>query len=100
MSEMVERIARAIWSKDELMELDGESWDDCPMKDMLREQARAAIEAMRECTKAMEAAGETKIGRGPMSALVLSDPAEIWQAMLDAALDPLPSIERLAVDHG
>lgn len=43
--------------------------------------ARAAIEAMRETTAEMEIAGDRE--------LVVNAPA-VWEAMIDAALKPLP----------
>jgi len=73
MSEMVERVARALsgW-------LHGSpSWESCfPM-------ARAAIEAMREPTEAMVWAG--RADHLTVDGEEWSKP--IWQAMIDAALE-------------
>lgn len=60
-SEMVERVARAIWDK---------------CNDGYRDQARAAIAAMREPTEVMMRA----------TPLPASDNRRIYQAVIDAAL--------------
>lgn len=73
MSEMIERVAKA---------LGGGDWDSCPNdRPRWREDARAAIEAMREPTEEMiEAANECEASW-----------KSIWPAMLDAATE---------ADHG
>lgn len=77
MSEMVERVAKAIWDSPLFFGLitdekrrDG-SWHDCTAL------ARAAIEAMREPTDEMVLASE---------AIDAVYPSEHWRAMIDAAL--------------
>lgn len=71
MSEMVERVARAIRDG---MPLEP-TWEDW------QEQAREAIAAMREPTEAMNLAGWLSPMSPPMS-----PPKWCWQAMIDAAL--------------
>lgn len=75
MSEMVERVARAMFEADR-----GGSWDDVRenSKAMWRSFARAAIEAMREPTEAM-------INVGWRS---MNDERLPWEVMIDAALKP------------
>lgn len=78
MSEMVERVARAIYFRGD--DQGDTAWHHCQLwhRDVAREQARAAIEAMREPTEAMVKAayGRERTGteRGN------------WRAMIDAAL--------------
>ena len=67
MSEMVERVAKALAG---LSDMDSE-WQ------LFSDQARAAIEAMREPTKAMVEVGDIEL---PVSSYV------VWQDMIDAAL--------------
>lgn len=78
MSEMVERVAGAIY----------DAAGDCDQEMNLaaaRALARAAIAAMREPTEAMKAAGGfAYMERGGMNARDGSD--DIWRAMIDAAL--------------
>ena len=76
MSEMVERVARAIWTM-RAESFPHDSFDDLPEheKKMARIYARHAIEAMREPTEPMNEAG---------SGFVQSEFA--WEAMIDAAL--------------
>lgn len=73
MSEMVERVARAISKADEN---DGSivTWVS------YRRTARAAIEAMREPTESMMEAGEKHIREGRFSSVN-------WKRMIDAALN-------------
>lgn len=80
MSEMVERVARAISPK---------TWDDPVCGGLAKEAARAAIEAMREPTEAMMKAGEAcdemwdEFTATPKHAAS----CEVhWQAMITAAL--------------
>ena len=75
MSEMIERVARAIWKKADEQYLGTEKMEDC---DAI---ARAAIEAMREPTMEMIAAGAHGSGED-------SDRVAIgaWKEMIDAAL--------------
>lgn len=77
MSEMVERVARAMYAHDSYKE--GEpAWEDHSeqFRVVQRARARVAIEAMREPTEEMYQAGW---GRG-------GTPDVIWPAMIDAAL--------------
>jgi hypothetical protein len=81
MSEMIERVARAL---DECH--DPSSWHpyDFWDHDFALELARAAIEAMREPTDAMKQAGDDFSGN-----LAITHDASgegTWQAMIDAAL--------------
>lgn len=76
MSEMVEQVAKAIWELWSNIDgvYDQPAWADLKEKDKCLDLARAAIEAMREPTKAMRLLGNDR---------------EIWRAMIDAALrDP------------
>jgi len=73
--EMVERVARAILKEERNLDLELSS--DITKQSYCR-YARAAIEAMREPTEAMLAAGDKK--QDFYSGF-------IWQAMIDAALD-------------
>lgn len=70
MSEMVERVAKAIMAR----------FND-PLPFHAEELARAAIEAMREPTNAMERAGDEygRFTNGPSACVV-------WEAMIDEAL--------------
>ena len=78
MSEMVERVARAISGGD----------DPANVLEIHRHRAKLAIEAMREPTEAMVDAGRNE----PVShswgsgGEFITDPDEVWQAMIDAAL--------------
>lgn len=77
MSEMVERVARAISA--EHIRLDGMTWEQCHPKyqEDRRRMARAAIAAMREPTQAM-ILGDNKHDD--------YDPKYVWQLMIDEAL--------------
>lgn len=77
-NELVERVARAIYDLDKI---GVREWEDAPIS--TREDclacARAAIEAMREPTEAMQAAGaHRRENRKPV--------AEIWRTMIGEAL--------------
>jgi hypothetical protein len=78
MSEMVERVAKAIslgeWS-------DSEHWQCRAEREVWMERARAAIEEMRSPTHAMEDAGWAHMGTAPFS---------VFSAMVDKALATLP----------
>lgn len=86
MSEMVERVARAI-----AVAGNGGTWDDWyseDQKEFHRRRARAAIEAMREPTKAMVKAGT--ISWDPMDGSPIRpmfDPKRPYEAMIDTALN-------------
>lgn len=85
MSEMIERVAKAIWDNSEkwVMNL-GKQWEDVPDYDLqkkaIRVQARAAIEAMREPTAEMVDEGYCEAGGTD----VQTD--EVWRHMINAAL--------------
>lgn len=97
MAEMVERVARAI-AKGNGAIWGGPRGEDDPDFDLMRifylSMARAAIEAMREPTKAMSEAGvEAEIpgaqyGDGTFreSSVDEKDVPVIWRSMIDAAL--------------
>lgn len=82
MSEMIERVAQAI-----ALAGNGGTWDDWyndEQREFHRKRARAAIEAMREPTNAMEDAADDCDG-----GTVYDDRASgntHWAAMIDAAL--------------
>ena len=87
MSEMIERVAKAIW------EAKGSSQD---VEAAFHEMARAAIAAMREPTKHMLAKGETAVDNNIDSTSDTEGSYDIinrmgaaagsWRAMIDAAL--------------
>ena len=85
MTEMIERVARAIYAQ--MDQSSSDPWDEAllrvekygvtpPMVRMAREYARAAIEAMREPTPAM-------IEAGRRNSLTLE---QSWKQMIDEAL--------------
>ena len=79
MSEMVERVAAAIFCS----HIGGNGWPEgLPenAKDYWRKEARAAIEAMREPTEAMI----DKTWREQVADS--GDPDGVWRVMIDAAL--------------
>jgi len=81
MPEMIERVARAICNSAEADDYDALT-DNGVVKGMYRQQARAAIEAMRPTTKAM------RLAMCPMNGAdyVVGDPGDVWSAAIDAAL--------------
>lgn len=84
MTDMIERVARAIF--DEGMKPSSNSEND---KDLIFRFARAAIAAMRECTPEMLDAGSAAhpVG-GYRRETLLNDIIECeWRAMVDAALE-------------
>jgi hypothetical protein len=87
MSEMVERVARAICSSTG-RDPDSPFRDhhgrplDFPEWKRWSAEARAAIEAMRETTPEMRQAGV--LGAG--AHYIIGDPNRVWGAMIDAAL--------------
>lgn len=99
MSEMIERVAEAIWQSESVRADRGPrrvSWADAgpPTWDKYRPLARAAIEAMRKPTEEMvslgarELAGEDKWNRpGDLPReYIRIDAGEVYDAMLDEAL--------------
>jgi len=96
MNEMIERIARAIWNQRRAsvaeLGIDLEEWGDggIPRANKVFEEARAAIEAMREPTEAMLKASDSIMGGGWQNS---HSDAETWDAMIDAALT-IPSTNK------
>lgn len=84
MSEMVERVATAIWAL--YRHTDCNEYDQLAphAKHTADEMARAAIEAMREPTADMVDAGRDV---GPDAPYGLSETIKRWEAMINAALD-------------
>lgn len=79
MSEMIERVARAIVGEMEDQQLGSESpWHDPEFRDNAFRCARAAIAALREPTEAMRVAGVRLIDTD-------EDLIEAWRAMVDVA---------------
>lgn len=81
--EMVERVARRLWHLKY-----GTNWDDYheDARAEFRQQARAAIEAMREPTETMIAAAWTErssLDEAPTPGATFK---LLWQAMIDEAL--------------
>ncbi len=70
---MVEQVAEAIWVSR------GLNWREAPqtLQELAREEARAAIRAMREPSDVMVDAGQHECGHAP---------SVIWRAMINAAL--------------
>lgn len=93
MSEMIERVARAIYASDEFAN-EKPTWDEIAefipeanVHEMYRNMACAAIEAMREPTEEMKVAGTSKeYGPSPGYSLDAYDAEDVWRLMIDAAL--------------
>lgn len=100
MSEMIEKIARAICDAGRE---DDPQFDlmSAQVKESYRHEARAAIEAMREPSKAMVEAGDTALenvtdsdwdsgadgnGHNSHEWIISGAQTEIYQAMIDSAL--------------
>lgn len=81
MSEMVERVAEAIYIADS-----GKGWDqqNSWLHEMYFKKARAAIEAMREPTEAMKCDGDVR--PWDWSCQTCGGPKEHWYRMIDEAL--------------
>lgn len=78
MSDMVERVARAMFPL--VPNCRGRSFEDHPMRYNLMDKARAAIKAMRDPTDQMvRAARKDHEGEHFL-------PVSLWQSMVDAAL--------------
>ena len=79
--EMVERVARAIHSKG-IYPPELRTWEDAEdwLKNLARDEARAAIEEMRRPTDAMIVAGVHSAGEWTCSGV------PVWEAMIDEAL--------------
>ena len=80
MSEMVERVAKAIYALQF-----GKPWAGNFSQDDARVCARTAIEAMRQPTEEMEIEGLNANPRGP-SVYPDYDAKRIWSSMIDVAL--------------
>ena len=90
-TEMVERVARKLWAVRvrRMLQRDGivlEEWGDgsVPRQNGVYEEAKAAIEEMREPTSSMCDAGVI----GTKADVSFFDVAETYSAMIDAALSP------------
>lgn len=88
-SEMVEKVAKAIYLKRNGQGARPWSLLTKAHRTPYLDDARAAIEAMREPTEAMESAGWDSYDRNDG----WSGPQYCWQAMVDAALSPSPAGE-------
>jgi len=89
MSEMIERVARAIYAVSEA-DID---WTEetYQAKNIVREEARAAIEAMRLPTTSMIISAtrfENRLGEGRVEVNYGVVAMDIWPKMIDAALNP------------
>jgi len=82
MSEMIERMAQALWAARDKPE------PYATHADVLRREARAVVAAMREPTAAMIQAGGNAVYAegGPATAASDDQAAAAWRAMIDAAL--------------
>jgi hypothetical protein len=84
MSEMIEQVAKAMWDvRRAHANKDGiflEFWGDgtVPKANGIMEEARAAINAMREPTEVMQKAAREQTGQQSY--------ADVWRAMIDEAL--------------
>ena len=90
MSEMVERVARAMASKLSEQQLGSDPpWHDPEFRQNAIEVARAAIEAMREPTNEMICAADnlsSEISTADDRISVPASPEMTWPAMIDEAL--------------
>lgn len=81
MSEMIERVARALCESAKMNPDDAfggwRHWTD---------EARAAIRAMRECTERMRLEGESMATFGIGRAIDDEAVPRVWRGMIDAAL--------------
>ena len=89
MSEMIERVARALCNRLESVSSDdGNTLDDW-MKghgDYYRSLAKAAIEVLREPTPKMKSLGAKSIGKSMGIENHTERSNQCWQAMIDEAL--------------
>lgn len=88
MSEMIDRVARAIAAREAEIMVGA---DPTHQSADPRALARAAIEAMREPTDAMTYSGSWAVGPGG-SAAKKAELAKAYRAMIDAALSPEPAL--------
>jgi CHASE3 domain sensor protein len=82
MSELIDRVARAIYEASPTRADGGFSAAPQDVQERVRAQARAALEAMREPSRAMVTAGEELAVRQ-----VAIDEAALWRTMMAAALE-------------
>jgi hypothetical protein len=93
MSDLIDKVALAIWQEREkcfparVQRMKPDDWDKANGAwDFVRNEARAAIDAMREPTPGMRAAG--KLASCADDVYLTADEASgIWVAMIDAALN-------------
>ncbi len=90
MSEMIERVARALSIADGMQpEAHSNDGDELPMWTLYVKDARAAIEAMREPTPEMMLSAtrtEKRLDEGSVEVSYLVVACDIWPKMIDAAL--------------
>jgi hypothetical protein len=91
MSEMIERVARAMFSSIRGTEVTWEGEDGVPRQHIYRELTRAAIQAMREPTKEMIEGGRIALlaAQGSTEAKFLGEASNakwVWIEMIDEAL--------------
>jgi hypothetical protein len=100
MSEMIERVARSMAGDIEegFPRRVQQSWDDLTTlaKAAMRQRARIAIEAMREPTEAMAAAGDLP---GWDDITTIGHSLEVWHAMIETALTPSPKGDYPGLDR-
>lgn len=90
MSDMVEKVARAIWALQRDTDCNDydKLWDGpCSAKEIARDMARAAIEAMREPTEDMLEAGTNAVDDGETYSC-RAKAEGVYYGMLSAALSP------------
>jgi len=91
MTDMIERVARAIDEAHRNEKVSDEMWAVCKRHSAFKtafDCARAAILAMRDCTPAMLDAGAAAHPRGYTRETLLTDIIEAeWRVMCDAALE-------------
>ena len=87
MSEMIERVAKAIVEKINELEGYGTSWEDAPpeQREAMYPLARAVMEAIREPTAAMLEAEPDDDGEFSKENSIFHA-RQFWQAMIDEAL--------------
>lgn len=82
---MIDRIGAILWDTDEV------EWNSVSVsesyRNQFREKAVKVLKAMREPTGGMLKADMVLGGYGYNDEAFSADPAEIWQAMIDAALE-------------
>jgi hypothetical protein len=85
MAEMIERVARAICAASGSPDPD-EIWNGHPLWEEFSDDARAAIEAMREPTEPMMQAAESEAEAYFGNGQERLEPEQVWRVMIDAAL--------------